>query len=236
MYAKGRGVKAARASAARAEPEEVEQIDGVMPASQARSRDARDRLLHAGERVFAKMGYDNAHVSDIAEAAGVSIGSFYRRFRDKEAFFRALLHQFTGRYRDNTRRFFEMPQWENAPTDKVIETFIANTALIMKRNEGFFRALVQRTLAGAGEDYWPQMRKSGDHQGKSFAAFLERRGEAEGSALTRDATMALRVAEGMMLLRLIGVGVPLSEPEMHAMLAGLVKTQLGVAAKGKKKR
>src|SRR5690348_2813640 len=180
--------------AARAEQAQVDHIDGVMPASQARSRDARDRLLRAGERVFAKMGYDNAHVSDIADAAGCSIGSFYRRFRDKEAFFRALLHQFTGRYRDNTRRFFEMPEWDDTPTAKVIETFVANTALIMKRNEGFFRALMQRSLAGAGEEYWPQMRKAGEQQGKSLAAFLEKRGEASGASLAQEATMALRVA------------------------------------------
>jgi AcrR family transcriptional regulator len=215
---------------------EVDHIDGVMPASQARSRDARDRLLRAGERVFAKMGYDNAHVSDIADAAGVSIGSFYRRFRDKETFFRALLHQFTGRYRGNTRRFFEMPQWENVPTDEVIGTFIANTALIMKRNEGFFRALMQRSLAGAGEEYWPQMRKAGEQQGKSLAAFLEKRGEAAGGNLPHEATMALRVAEGMLLLRLVGVGASISESEMIVALAKLVKTQLGVTGTVKAKR
>ncbi len=225
-----------RKAAGRAEEAQVDHIDGVMPASQARSRDARDRLLRAGERVFAKLGYDNAHVSDIAEAAGCSIGSFYRRFRDKEAFFRALLHQFTGRYRDNTRRFFEMPEWENVPTAQVIETFIGNTTLIMKRNEGFFRALVQRTLAGAGEDYWPQMRKAGEQQGKSLAAFLEKRGEASGAGLAREATMALRVAEGMMLLRLIGVGAPMAESEMTVALAKLVETQLGVKVSTKAKR
>jgi AcrR family transcriptional regulator len=225
-----------RKAAGKADQGDVDHIDGVMPASQARSRDARDRLLRAGERVFAKMGYDNAHVSDIADAAGVSIGSFYRRFRDKETFFRALLHQFTGRYRDNTRRFFEMPQWENVPTEDVIATFVGNTALIMKRNEGFFRALMQRSLAGAGEEYWPQMRKAGEQQGKSLAAFLEKRSEASGGNLSHEATMALRVAEGMLLLRLVGVGAPMSESEMVVALAKLVKTQLGVTPSTKVKR
>jgi AcrR family transcriptional regulator len=219
-------------TAAKAEQAKVDHIDGVLPTSQARSRDARDRLLRAGERVFAKMGYDNAHVSDIAEAAGVSIGSFYRRFRDKEAFFRALLHQFTGRYRDNTRRFFEMPEWDNVPTAEVVDTFVANTAQIMKRNEGFFRALVQRSLAGAGEDYWPQMRKAGEQQGRSLATFLESRGEATNG----NPTMTLRIAEGMLLLRLIGVGAPMSESDMVEALTRLVKTQLGVGAKAKKRR
>lgn len=210
---------------------QIDEVDGVLPASQARSRDARDRLLRAGERVFAKMGYDSAHVSDIADAAGCSIGSFYRRFRDKEAFFRALLLQFTGRYRDNTRRFFEMEEWKDVPTAKVIETFIANTSAIMKRNEGFFRALVQRTLAGAGEDYWPQMRKAGEQQGKALAAFLKARGEAEGFDLAHRATLTLRVAEGVMLLQLLGVGAPSNEGALPDELAKLVQRQLGMKVK-----
>ena len=204
----------------------VEHLDGVMPASQARSRDARDRLLRAGERVFARMGYDAAHVSDIAEAAECSIGSFYRRFRDKEAFFGALHHRFTGRYRGNTRKFFEMPQWESKPTAFVIETFIANTAEIMKRNQGFFRALLERTLAGAGEDYWQKMRKAGEQQGKSLAAFLEKRGEASGSGLAMQATLALRIAEGALLHRLIGVGAIDKDAQLISFLAGLVLRQL----------
>jgi AcrR family transcriptional regulator len=204
----------------------VEQLDGVMPASQARSRDARDRLLKAGERVFARMGYDAAHVSDIAEAADCSIGSFYRRFRDKEAFFGALHHRFTGRYRDNTRKFFELTQWESKPTALVIGTFIANTAEIMTRNQGFFRALLQRTLAGAGEDYWPKMRKAGEQQGKSLAAFLEKRGEASGPDLAMQATLALRIAEGALLHRLIGVGAVDRDAQLISVLAGMVLRQL----------
>ena len=199
-----------------------------MPASQARSRDARDRLLMAGERVFARMGYDAAHVSDIAEAADCSIGSFYRRFRDKEAFFGALHHRFTGRYRENTRRFFEMKQWESKPTPFVIETFIANTAEIMRHNQGFFRALLQRTLAGAGEDYWPKMRKAGEQQGKSLAGFLERRGEARGPNLVMEATLALRIAEGALLHRLIGVGAVGKDAQLIAVLTGLVLRQLNL--------
>ena len=206
----------------------VEDLDGVMPASQARSRDARDRLLKAGERVFARMGYDAAHVSDIAVAAGCSIGSFYRRFRDKEAFFGALHHRFTGRYRDNTRKFFEMPQWESKPTAFVIETFIANTAEIMKRNQGFFRALLERTLAGAGEDYWPAMRKAGEQQGRSLAALLEQRGEASGPKLAMQATLALRIAEGALLHRLIGVGAVDGDSQLVSVLTDMVLRQLNL--------
>lgn len=88
---------------------ELREVDGVIPANQARSREAQARLIKVGEQVFAKKGYDEAHVSDITAATGCSIGSFYRRFRDKEALFRTLHVQFAARTRENIDRFFAMP-------------------------------------------------------------------------------------------------------------------------------
>ncbi len=182
-------------------------IDGVFPANQARSRDARDRLLTAGEKVFAKLGYDAAHVSDIAQAANCSVGSFYRRFRDKEAFFKALHHRFTERNLDNGARFFALPEWKDQPTSAVVRTLIENTALIMKRNNGFFRALFQRTLAGSGADYWPRMRAGTQRQGELLAALMLSRGEGTDRAdLAQDCVFILRSVDGAIVHRLLNDG------------------------------
>lgn len=45
------------------------------------------RILAAAKTVFARCGFDNATVEDIAAAAGVSKGSIYCHFRDKEDLF-----------------------------------------------------------------------------------------------------------------------------------------------------
>jgi AcrR family transcriptional regulator len=181
----------------------VDHIEGVLPVIQARSRDARDRLLTAGERVFAKVGYDAAHVNDIAQAAGCSVGSFYRRFRDKEAFFQALHHRFTERNLENAERFFAMPQWQSEPTSVLVRTLIESTAQVMKRNHGFFRALFQRSLAGAGADYWPRMRAGTKKQGELLAAFLRARGEGKHESLTEACIFALRSVDGVLVHRLL---------------------------------
>jgi AcrR family transcriptional regulator len=44
----------------------------------------RDRLLKGARRCFSDKGYGGASVQDIADAAGVSIGSFYKYVRAKE--------------------------------------------------------------------------------------------------------------------------------------------------------
>ncbi len=182
----------------------LDDIDGVLPANQARSRQARDRLLQAGDKVFAKLGYDAAHVSDIAQAAECSVGSFYRRFRDKDAFFKALHHRFTERNLENADRFFALPQWQDEPTAALVRTLIENTAHIMKRNHGFFRALFQRSLAGAGADSWPRMRAGTQRQGELLAAHMRARGEGRHHAdLDAACIFALRSVDGVLVHRLL---------------------------------
>ena len=213
--------------------ESLDDIDGVLPANQARSRNARDRLLQAGERVFAKLGYDAAHVSDIAQAADCSVGSFYRRFRDKEAFFKALHQRFTERNLENAARFFSMPEWQEQPTSAMIRTLIGNTALIMRRNHGFFRALFQRSLAGVGADYWPRMRAGTQRQGELLAAFLTSRGEGQGrDDLVKECVFVLRSVDGSLVHRLLNDGPSPDEDGAVDSLSRMALAFLGLTDHG----
>jgi AcrR family transcriptional regulator len=210
----------------------VDQLDGVLPANQARSRDARDRLLQAGERVFAKLGYDAAHVTDIASAANCSVGSFYRRFRDKEAFFKALHHRFTMRNLENSARFFAMPQWQEEPTSVMVRTLVESTAHIIKRNHGFFRALFQRSLAGAGADYWPSMRAGTQRQGELLAAFLVARGEGTVENLPEACAFALRSVDGALVHRMLNDGPYANEEFVVDALSRMALAYLGIPDHG----
>ncbi len=181
-------------------------IDGVIPANQARSRDAQARLMIAGEKVFARVGYDAARVSDIAEQAGCSIGSFYRRFRDKEALFHALQTQFALRGRENIDAFFDMPKWREASLTQVLRTLVLNTARQMERHPGFFRALFQRSLEGAGATYFPALAAADAHAGQRLAELLHARGAARLEDMDGACTFALQAVEAVLLHRLLHGG------------------------------
>src|SRR5262249_12927282 len=60
---------------------------------QQRSQATVDAILGAAAQVLVKHGYDRANTGLIAETAGVSIGSVYQYYPNKEAVFSALLEQ-----------------------------------------------------------------------------------------------------------------------------------------------
>ncbi|HEX3791049.1 MAG TPA: TetR/AcrR family transcriptional regulator [Pseudonocardiaceae bacterium] len=64
---------------------------------QARSRELVDRILVAAGELFATRGYADTNTNLIAEQAGVSVGSLYQFFADKEEILAALQDKWTTR-------------------------------------------------------------------------------------------------------------------------------------------
>src|SRR5438552_12105346 len=68
-------------------------IDRRTRAARAQGREARDELLAAALRVFARRGYREAGVDEIAAEAGYSKGALYWHFSSKEELLTALLDE-----------------------------------------------------------------------------------------------------------------------------------------------
>jgi AcrR family transcriptional regulator len=62
-------------------------------ASQARSRATVDALVEATTRILVREGFDKASTNRIAELAGVSVGSLYQYFPNKEAIVVAVIER-----------------------------------------------------------------------------------------------------------------------------------------------
>jgi len=58
---------------------------------QSRSRTLVDSAVEAAARVLSKLGYDAASTNRVAEAAGISIGSLYQYFPNKDALMAAVI-------------------------------------------------------------------------------------------------------------------------------------------------
>ncbi len=117
----------------------------ALPASQARSRELRRRLLEAGERVFAREGYEGARLTDIAAEAGCSVGAVYFRFKDKDALFFAIAEAFA----EETGRTFgeRLAGAATAPRDDVVRMFVTEMAHVFAQHRGLLRAIVEHGFA-----------------------------------------------------------------------------------------
>ena len=137
--------------------------------SQARSRDTVAVILRAAARVFATQGYAAGTTNRIAEAAGVSVGSLYEYFPNKDALLVALMeaHIAEGRtlledaaagvarqrlgLRETVRRFTESevePQAEEHDASGEL-----NRALLRRCGElGLLGLTVPEEHGGAGMD------------------------------------------------------------------------------------
>jgi AcrR family transcriptional regulator len=73
-------------------PQEA-RLDRRTRAARAQGRESRDELLAAALRVFARRGYRQAGVDEIAAEAGYSKGALYWHFSGKEDLLQALLEE-----------------------------------------------------------------------------------------------------------------------------------------------
>ena len=66
--------------------------------AQARSQETVNAIVEASADVLQHRGYSGATTNRIAERAGVSIGTLYQYFNNKNEIFDELIHQEAGRY------------------------------------------------------------------------------------------------------------------------------------------
>jgi len=63
---------------------------------QERSRRSYEALLEAATELFGKVGYDTVGTPEIADRAGVSVGTFYRYFDDKHEVYLEIMRRTIG--------------------------------------------------------------------------------------------------------------------------------------------
>ena len=201
---------------------------GALPAYQNRSREQRDRLLKAGEQAFAANGFWQTHITDIAERAGCSVGSFYRRFEDKEAFFLALQADRAARAEANIGHFFGDPARAQETVGEVIGRLVHYTARNMHEVQGYYRALFELSLRGL--DVWPSLRRIEAIEAEHIAALLRARGVAVEPRMEEQVRLGIRVMHGHIIQTMLHGPGPwdADDPRLHAELGLMLIRYLGI--------
>ena len=139
--------------------ESAKTADLVLPAKQARSRLTRDRLLAAGRELVNQGAFEAMSISDIARAAGCSVGAFYQRFADKEAFFTVIIETALEDIAADAKRFTANKRLADVSVERAIVETVRYWANVFRRHRGLLRSMINKTLHA--EDSWDPVREMG---------------------------------------------------------------------------
>src|SRR5262245_50445770 len=93
----------------RAPKSSVARLERARP--QARGVATRRRVLQAAESLFARRGYDATGMADVADRAGIGVGTLYHHFPDKRALLLALIDDWGDRELQQRRHYQEIEQF-----------------------------------------------------------------------------------------------------------------------------
>lgn len=100
--------------------------------SQARSRRAVESIIEAAAQVLERRGYQGATTNRIAERAGVSVGTLYQYFNNKDEIFNALIERETTSFLEAIEGSISGPEVENrAAIRKLLEAAYASDQLVL---------------------------------------------------------------------------------------------------------
>jgi len=103
----------------------------------------RQAILDAGLKVFATIGYDSSTISDIVKESGLSVGTFYNYYGDKDSVFAELIENLLGR----TRTVLSDARSNAATFESFMSDAFQACARIMFENEDMKRLITNNTHA-----------------------------------------------------------------------------------------
>ena len=118
--------------------------------SQRQTRDRelrRQDFLDAAERVFARRGYHDAGMDEIAEEAGYAIGTVYRYFTSKKDLYHTLLESKALVSQMRTRQHLE----SKVPAMERIQALVRDELDFVRQHQEFLRVLVAEVMKGEGD-------------------------------------------------------------------------------------
>jgi AcrR family transcriptional regulator len=204
------------------EQEGSDERTGALPAKQARSRRTRDQLLAAGYRLVEARDFEAVSIADIARAAGCSVGAFYFRFADKDAFFSAMIaHRLT----EARTRVSDLLDAEDRDP---LRTLVDSTIDTFRRRPGFLRAVLRKSMGNPA--VWEPMRAHGHFIADRFIARLARdAGHPPAVEKEQRIRFAFQIMNGTLINALINAPGPL-QLDHPALAAELIRAMRLVIA------
>lgn len=195
-------------------------LAGVAPARQARSQATFRALIMAGRKALEQKNFDAVTIEDIAQAAGVSVGAFYGRFANKEAFFSAIQEITVAEIQGQLGRLLANPTVAAAGDAAFMHAIGRFWVNIYRSNRGLYLAAFKHSSSMPGA--WTPFKRLGWHCAGLVCAQLLPRGLKTGgrSATEQDVRAAFQFVNGLLVNAVVNDPGPISlaEPAMEDMV------------------
>lgn len=106
----------------------------------------RRQILDAATKVFAERGFHRARIKQIAREAGVSEGTIYNYFEDKEALLIGILH----RLNETEQRGEDFERAKDMDFQGFLEAYLHQRTSLILQNREVFRAVLPELLINDG--------------------------------------------------------------------------------------
>jgi AcrR family transcriptional regulator len=195
-------------------------------------RARREQILGAATRVFAEKGFSRATTREVARAAGVSEGTIYNYFEDKDALLMAILDKLN----ETERRAEDFEEGMAADFRGFLEQYLRRRMSLIWENREVFRVVISEMLVNSElrklylrRVVEPTMRIAEEN----FRSRME-----QGEVREMDAPLAMRSVAGAVLgvlvLGLLGdEEINSRSDEVSDVLAGLLLHGLDAKKGGK---
>ncbi|HEX9013298.1 MAG TPA: TetR/AcrR family transcriptional regulator, partial [Anaerolineaceae bacterium] len=180
----------------------------MRPAQTASGETTRDLLVEASYRLFTQNGYHGTSMRDIAAAAGITAGSIYNHFSDKEQVIQAVILA----YHPIARVLYNLDEVDGLTAEEMIRDAAHRLAQELKDSPGIIKLLFIEMVELGGRHITDLLQEMLP-EAQKFVARVYGTGQILRPA---DPTVWMRAFLGM----LIGFGITnmLFEPQAEMML------------------
>jgi AcrR family transcriptional regulator len=112
---------------------------------QVRSQATRERILRAAERLLRSHLFEDISVRQLVAEAGVSIGSFYNLYGEKDALLPDLYARHCREMIDELEAIAQPTRWADASLTQLVRAVVERVVAIYAEQRGLMRALVLRS-------------------------------------------------------------------------------------------
>jgi AcrR family transcriptional regulator len=172
---------------------------------QPRARATRDALLAAARELLRDRDWEAVSVAGLAAANGLSVGSFYGRFRDKESFFGLLQQQVCAEWLERGRALLAAARADARPAGRLVADISTAYIMLMREDAGFVRAALKHASTHPGT--WTPIKGTGETYVNEIVPVL-----APRLRHLPDADRAPRVRFAMQVLFGTGLNAVLNDP------------------------